>query len=153
MPPKRKASPSTSSRCARSRQEGKDLAKTKASTQRLAEFRERLRRHDIPYFRGSHKVQVRGPSNTLFTTSLQSLLEVNYVPCQILYPCYHIVHSCQFCHLLPDKPIPPHKIYSSGHTTTWPTPQNHTSSISTIYMTLPGHASRRLSSLIEKLLR
>ncbi len=118
MPPKWKASPSTSSCRARSHQGKTYQAETEASTRCLADCWERLCRHDIPYFRGSHKVHVRGPSNTLFTTLLQSIhssphcsnLFSRSTTCLVrLYPCYHIAHSCQFCHLLPDKPTPLHK--------------------------------------------
>ena len=97
MPPKRTASPSTSSRRARERKGKKDRDKLAIATQLLAEFRLRLRTHDIPYFSGTCRVQVRGPTNTPFVTLLRSLLQINYVPRQIVYPTHHFLHNCRFC--------------------------------------------------------
>ena len=105
MPPKRTASPSTSSRRARARKGKKDRDKLATATQLLAEFRLRLRIHDIPYFSGACRVQVRGPTNTPFVTSLRSLLQIDYVPRQIVY---HVRHDCKGPHLQ-EKPNPPYE--------------------------------------------
>jgi hypothetical protein len=115
MPPKRTASPSTSSWRARARRATKARDKLAIATQLLAEFRLRLRIHDIPYFSGACRVQVRGPTNTPFVTSLRSLLQIDYVPRQIVYPTHHVPHDCRFCPLLQQKPNPPYeyKVLSS----------------------------------------
>ena len=112
MPPKRTASPSTSSRRARARKGKKDWDKLATATQLLAEFRLRLRIHDIPYFSGACRVQVRGPTNTPFVTLLRSLLQIDYVPRQIVYHVrhawYHVRHDCKGPHLQ-EKPNPPYE--------------------------------------------
>ena len=115
MPPKRTASPSTSSWRARARRGRKARDKLAIATQLLAEFRVRLRTHDIPYFGGACRVQVRGPTNTPFVTSLRSLLQIDYVPRQIVYPTHHVPHHCRFCPHLQQKPNPPYeyKVLSS----------------------------------------
>ena len=115
MPPKRTASPSTSSRRARARRGKKAREKLAIATQLLAEFRLRLRTHDIPYFGGACRVQVRGPTNTPFVTSLRSLLQIGYAPRQIVYPTHHVPHDCRFCPHLQQKPNPPYeyKVLSS----------------------------------------
>ena len=103
---------------ARRLQQDQDL-----STHCLVEFRECLYLHGIPYFGASYKVQARGPSGMLSTTSLQSLLEINHVPTQILYPTHHIVSNCGYCLFLPDKrSTPPHKYMQ---VVTWPQGQPH----------------------------
>jgi len=109
MPPKRTASPSTSSWRARPCKGKKDRDKLAIATQLLAEFRLRLRTHDIPYFSGACRVQVRGPTNTPFVTSLRSLLQIDYVPWQIVYPMHHVPHDCKFCPHLQKKPNPPYE--------------------------------------------
>ena len=109
MPPKRTASPSTSSRRARARKGKKDRDKLAITTQLLAEFRLRLRTHDIPYFSGACRVQVRGPTNTPSVTLLRSLLQIDYVPSQIVYPTHHVLHDCKFCPHLQKKPNLPYE--------------------------------------------
>ena len=109
MPPTRTASPSTSSRRARARRGNEARDKLAIATQLLAEFRLRLRLHDIPYFGGACRVQVRGPTNTPFVASLRSLLQINYVPRQIVYPTHQVPHHCRFCPHLQNKPNPPHE--------------------------------------------
>ena len=109
MPPKRTASPSTSSRRAQARRGKKDRNKLAIATQLLAEFRLWLRTHNNPYFSGACRVQVRGPTNTPFVTSLRSLLQIDYVPRQIVYPTHHVLHDCKFCPHLQKKPNPPYE--------------------------------------------
>jgi hypothetical protein len=109
MPPKQTASPSKSSRRARARRGKKARDKLAIATQLLAEFQLRLRTHDIPYFGGACRVQVRGPTNTPFVTSLRSLLQIDYVPRQIVYPTHHVPHDCRFCPHLQEKPNPPYE--------------------------------------------
>lgn len=155
MPPKRKASPSTASRRARARKGKKDRDKLAIASQLLAEFRFRLQAHDIPYFSGACKVQVRGPTNTPFVTSLRSLLQIDYVPRQIVYPTHHVPHYCRFCPHLQKKPNPPYEykviqsapsedssdsgdssepaFYPSGSDTSREYPEDDDSSISTYY--------------------
>ena len=64
----------------------------------LEAFRCHLRVHDIPYFKPSHRVFVLGPhSQRYFSTTLQSLLELKYVPRKVKVPTSWLPHHCQFC--------------------------------------------------------
>jgi hypothetical protein len=57
-----------------------------------------LRVHNIPYFKPSHRVFVLGPhSQRYFSTTLQSLLELKYVPRKVKVPTSWLPHHCQFC--------------------------------------------------------
>ena len=75
---------------------------------RLEKFRYHLRFHDIPYFNKSYRVLVRGPySRQFFSTSLGSLLSLDYVPRKVKIPTKWIPHKCIHCPLVDnqfDKP-------------------------------------------------
>ncbi len=65
---------------------------------RLEKFRYHLRFHDIPYFKKSYKVFVRGPhSRQFFSTSLGSLLSLDYVPRKVKIPTKWVPHKCIHC--------------------------------------------------------
>ncbi len=60
---------------------------TNLERRRLEKFRYHLRFHDIPYFKKSYKVFVRGPHfRQFFSTSLGSLLSLDYVLRKVKIP-------------------------------------------------------------------
>jgi hypothetical protein len=75
---------------------------------RLEKFCYHLRFHDIPYFNKSYRVLVHGPySRQFFSTSLGSLLSLEYVPRKVKIPTKWIPHKCIHCPLVDnqfDKP-------------------------------------------------
>ena len=65
---------------------------------RLEKFCYHLRFHNIPYFKKSYTVLVRGPhSRQFFSTSLGSLLSSDYVPRKVKIPTKWIPHKCIHC--------------------------------------------------------
>jgi hypothetical protein len=64
----------------------------------LKAFHCHLRIHNIPYFKLSHRVFVLGPHSwRYFLTTLQSLLELDYIPRKVKVPTAWLPHHCQFC--------------------------------------------------------
>ena len=58
--------------------------------------------HYIAEFGGSHRVYAYGPhSCQIYSTSLQALLSLYYVPAQVKIPCWHLPHVCAYCHSIP----------------------------------------------------
>jgi hypothetical protein len=47
-------------------------------------------------------VYAYGPhSRQFYSTSLQALLSLDYVPHQVKIPCWHLPHVCAYCHRVP----------------------------------------------------
>jgi hypothetical protein len=84
------------------------LTEKDIESKRLEQFRRNLRLNDIPYFKKSYKVLVRGPySRQFFFTSLGALLPLDYVPRKVKIPTKWIPHKCIHCPLVNnqfDKP-------------------------------------------------
>ena len=76
--------------------------------ERLEKFRYHLRFHNIPYFKKSYRVLVRGlHSRQFFFTSLGSLLSLDYVPRKVKILTKWIPHSCIHCPWVDNFDEPP----------------------------------------------
>ena len=71
----------------------------------LEVFRQHVRDHYIEEFGAGHRVLAKGKfSRQFYRTSLRSLLELDTIPDQIKIPCWHLPHTCRYCH---SHPYPP----------------------------------------------
>ena len=71
----------------------------------LEVFRQYVRDHYIDEFGAGHRVLAKGKySRQFYRTSLRSLLELDTIPDQIKIPCWHLPHTCRYCH---SHPYPP----------------------------------------------
>ena len=69
---------------------------------KLESFRQEIRNHYILEFRGSHRFYACGPhSGQFYSTPLQALLSLDYLPHQVKIPCWHLSHVCAYCHRVP----------------------------------------------------
>ena len=78
--------------------------------ERLEKFCYHIRFHNIPYFKKSYRVLVRGlHSRQFFSTSLGSLLSLDYVPRKVKIPTKWIPHCCIHCPWVDNLHEPPFK--------------------------------------------
>ena len=100
--------------CTEDRQETKEYF-----CRQLESFRQEIRNHYIEEFGGSHRVYAYGPHSCQFySTSLQALLSLDYVPHQVKIPCCHLPHVCAYC---PCIPLPNNLWgYVFVHISAWP---------------------------------
>ncbi len=86
-------------RCTKDHQEFKEYFCCQLET-----FHQEICNHYITEFGGSHKVYAYSPHSCQFySTSLQALLSLNYIPEQVKIPCWHLPHVCAYCH---SRPLP-----------------------------------------------
>ena len=84
-------------RCTKDRQEFKEYFRRQLET-----FRQEICNHYITEFGGPQKVYAYSPHSCQFySTSLQVLLSLNYIPEQVKIPCWHLPHVCAYCHSRP----------------------------------------------------